>query len=90
MWAGVIFLVFIGIASITQRAILLKALLATGQAMSNNPMDAGFAQHPLLTIAHITPGLLFILLAPLQFIERIRQRWPGLHRWMGRFLLWTA
>ena len=50
-------------------------------------MDAGFARHPLLTMVHITPGLLFMLLAPLQFVRRLRNRKPKLHRWIGRVVL---
>ena len=87
LWVGVIILVLIGTASVIRRAIFLKALLAAGHAISNSPMDVGFAQHPLLTIMHITPGLLFMLFSPFQFFERIRQGRPRLHRWMGRFLL---
>lgn len=87
LWVGVIILVLIGTASVIRRAIFLKALLAAGHAISSSPMDVGFAQHPLLTIMHITPGLLFMLFSPFQFVERIRQGRPRLHRWMGRFLL---
>jgi len=47
-------------------------------------LDAGFARHETLTIIHIIPGLLFMLLAPLQFVKRIRVRRPALHRWIGR------
>ena len=50
-------------------------------------MDTGFARHPLLTMLHIAPGLLFILLAPLQFVRRLRNRKPNLHRWTGRVVL---
>jgi uncharacterized membrane protein len=50
-------------------------------------MDAGFARHSFLTMLHITPGLAFILLAPLQFVRRLRNRKPKLHRWMGRVVL---
>jgi len=47
-------------------------------------LDGEFARHTTLTIIHIIPGLLFILLAPLQFVKRIRVRRPALHRWIGR------
>ena len=50
-------------------------------------MDAGFARHPLLTMVHIIPGLLFMLLGPLQFVSSLRSRRPELHRWTGRVVL---
>lgn len=50
-------------------------------------MDAGFATHRFLTMLHITPGLIFILFAPLQFVRRLRNRNPKLHRWIGRVVL---
>ncbi|MGH9695917.1 MAG: DUF2306 domain-containing protein, partial [Bryobacteraceae bacterium] len=69
----------------------MLALLAPSPAPANFPkaaaMDAGFARHPLLTMLHITPGLLFVVLAPLQFVRRLRNRKPKLHRWIGRVVL---
>jgi uncharacterized membrane protein len=50
-------------------------------------MDADFARHRLLTMIHIIPGLLFMVLGPLQFVRRLRSRRPGLHRWMGRVVI---
>jgi uncharacterized membrane protein len=78
----------IGVAIVLRRSF---ALFAPSPASSNFPeaatMDAGFAGHRLLTMLHITPGLLFILLAPLQFVRRLRNRNPKLHRWIGRVVL---
>jgi uncharacterized membrane protein len=50
-------------------------------------LDAGFARHPLLTMFHIVPGLLFMVLGPLQFVRRLRSRRPGFHRWTGRVVI---
>jgi uncharacterized membrane protein len=50
-------------------------------------LDAGFARHPLLTMVHIVPALLFVVLGPLQFVQTLRARRPGLHRWIGRVVL---
>ena len=88
LWAITLLLMLIGVAIVIRRTL---ALLAPSPAPSNFPeaaaMDAGFARHPLLTMLHITPGLLFILLAPLQFVRRLRNRKPKLHRWIGRVVL---
>jgi len=59
----------------------MNAIPAAGPTVG---LDAGFARHETLTIIHIIPGLLFMLLAPLQFVKRIRVRRPALHRWIGR------
>ena len=50
-------------------------------------MDAGFTQHRLLTMIHMAPGLLFMLLGPFQFMRGLRNRRPAMHRWMGRVFL---
>lgn len=46
-----------------------------------------FALNAVLTFIHILPGLLFVVLGPLQFVKRIRTKWPSLHRWMGKVVL---
>ena len=52
--------------------------------------DGRFAEHRSMTLLHILPGGLFLLLAPLQFVKRIRQRHIRLHRWSGRALIVCA
>jgi len=88
IWTITLFLMLIGVAIVVRRSL---AFFAPSPAPSNFPeaaqMDAGFARHSLLTMLHITPGLLFILLAPLQFVRRLRNRRPKLHRWIGRIVL---
>jgi hypothetical protein len=49
--------------------------------------DGRFADNPVPTLLHVLPGGLFLVLAPLQFIPRIRDRHLQLHRWSGRLLL---
>jgi len=88
VWTITLFLMLIGVAIVVRRSL---AVFAPSPASSNFPeaaqMDAGFARHSLLTMLHITPGLVFILLAPLQFVRRLRSRKPKLHRWIGRIIL---
>jgi uncharacterized membrane protein len=50
-------------------------------------MDRPFAEHRFLTLAHVVPGALFFVFAPLQFSARLRARYLNLHRWSGRMLL---
>jgi uncharacterized membrane protein len=47
-------------------------------------LDDLFARNPVLTLIHIVPGLLFMVLGPLQFSTAIRARHLRWHRWNGR------
>lgn len=85
LWGLVIFLALVGVAAATRRAIVLF-FPATGTA-SRNPaaaLDTGFARNRTLTLVHIFPGFLFMILGPLQFVRRIRSRHLRFHRWSGR------
>jgi uncharacterized membrane protein len=89
LWTGVIVLVVIGVAAVTRRTLVLL-WPAEFAAKSSNPaasLDAGFARHALLTLVHILPGALFLVLTPLQFLPRIRAKHLQVHRWMGRVLV---
>lgn len=81
VWTVTLFLALVGVAVVVRRAILIAVHTpATG-------LDADFALHSALTLVHIVPGLLFMVLGPLQFWPRLRNRRPRLHRWMGRVFL---
>ena len=88
LWMAVILLAFIGLAVATRRAVVL--LHRGTPTAPNNPaaaLDAHFADHRPLTLAHILPAALFMLLGPLQFVRRIRSNYPRFHRWSGRIFL---
>ena len=88
LWTLTILLCLIGVVIVIHRA---TAIIAPMPAPASFPeraeLDAGFARHPLLTMFHIIPGLVFIVLAPLQFVRTLRTRRPKLHRWAGRLVL---
>jgi uncharacterized membrane protein len=52
--------------------------------------DRRFAVNPFATLLHVLPGGVFLILAPLQFSSRIRNRYIRFHRWSGRILVLTA
>jgi len=81
LWVTVSFLSLIMIVVATRRILHLSA---------SAELDAGFERHALLTLAHILPGLVFVVLGPFQFIAGLRKRRPALHRWMGRVFLADA
>jgi len=66
------------------RASFLAETLAGKALPPADSYDSGFARHPGLTLLHIVPGLVFVILGPLQFVARIRARHINLHRWCGR------
>ncbi len=42
---------------------------------------------PVPIVLHIVSGIVFSLLAPLQFSPSLRRRWPVWHRWSGRVII---
>jgi uncharacterized membrane protein len=88
LWAAVIFLAFIGVAVAVRRSIVL--LKPGAMSARNNPaaeLDKSFADRRTLTLAHIVPGMLFMVLGPLQFVRGLRSKYPHVHRWCGRVFL---
>jgi len=94
LWSAVIFLAVIGVAVALRRIVHLWPILTRGYilvATTSNPkaaqfvaLDDIFARHPILTSVHIVPGLLFMLLGPLQLSAAIRARYLRWHRLSGR------
>lgn len=87
VWTAVIFLALIGIAAAVRRTLVL---VSPAREAANNPaasLDTGFARRPALTLVHVLPGLLFMVLGPLQFVRRIRCQNLRLHRWCGRVFM---
>jgi uncharacterized membrane protein len=94
LWGAVIFLALIGVAIGARRTLNLLPVVVHGYrplAVSSNPrlaqlagLDDLFRRHPILTLVHIVPGTLFMILGPLQFSSTIRTRHLGWHRWSGR------
>jgi uncharacterized membrane protein len=94
LWGAVIFLALIGVAIGARRTLNLLPVVVHGYrppAVSSNPrlaqltgLDDLFARHPVLTLVHIVPGMLFMILGPLQFSSTIRARHLRWHRLSGR------
>ena len=97
LWAAVIFLSLIGCAVVIRRIVILWPVIAHGYhapVISSNPRlaqpgatDDLFARYLYLTLIHILPGLLFMILGPLHFNAAIRARYLRWHRWSGRVFL---
>ena len=77
------------------RQHLLDALRRADPLILERPaelarFDGRFASHRILTLLHVVPGALFLVLAPLQFVPGIRNRHRDFHRWSGRVLMLAA
>lgn len=88
LWIAVIFLGFLGVGVATRRAVVLVKPGAMNA--SKNPaaaLDEHFAKEKSLTLLHVIPGMLFMILGPLQFVRRLRTKHPAIHCWSGRIFL---
>lgn len=84
-------LAFVGIAAVIRRFLTLADVLPSQTDASRGAgVDTGFADHKILILIHILPGLLFMILGPLQFVPRIRLRYLQFHRWSGRVFMISA
>jgi len=97
LWSAIIFLAFIGVVVALRRMVHLLPVVVSGYhppAATSNPvaarfaaLDDLFARYPILTLVHVAPGLLFMMLGPLQFSSTIRARHLRWHRWSGRIFV---
>ena len=79
LYIAVVALAFVGVVSAIQRTSLLAQSVPLTDFFNGR-----FAQHPVLTLLHILPGLIFCILGPLQFATKIRRNYPTFHKWSGR------
>src|SRR5271163_3710519 len=90
LWLVMIFLALVGVAAVVRRAVVVSPIVLQGYrppvSAANSRLaqlraiDDVFARHPRLTLIHILPAMLFMILGPLQFSAAIRARYPRWHR----------
>jgi uncharacterized membrane protein len=100
LWCGVAALAALGVAAALGRAGSVAfggltyeqvgRLFPAEMVQEAFEFDSWFADRPALTLAHVILGGLFLVLAPLQFSSRVRERHARLHRWSGRALVAAA
>ena len=79
--SGVILMLFSGANRLGQMTL---------DPVTASELDVRYIQHPWVSLLHIVPGVLFLTLAPLQFVARIRRRRISIHRGLGRILATCA
>jgi uncharacterized membrane protein len=89
VWAAVIFLALLGLAVAVRRSVVLLQPPWAISARYNpaTALDRAFDDRRTLTLVHIVPAMLFMILGPLQFVRSLRTKYPQIHRWSGRIFL---
>jgi uncharacterized membrane protein len=64
--------------------------LISGAEPEPEDFESRYVAHPWLAYLHMTPGVLYLLGAPLQLSQRIRTKHYTLHRRLGRVLVTAA
>jgi uncharacterized membrane protein len=85
VWVGVliaIVLTFYGLRIATDAPFLIS-----GTNPEPEDFESRYVAHPWLAYVHMTPGVLYLLGAPLQLSQRIRTQHYTLHRRLGRVLV---
>jgi hypothetical protein len=72
IWIVVIILALIGIAAAIRRILIIENIIPAFNPPKYPGFDSGFSKHRALTLFHIIPGSLFMILGPLLFIKKIR------------------
>lgn len=77
----------------TMAVLSLAMVLLASRYLSLDPevffpqQRAVYLVHTVPLIAHIAGGMLALLTGPVQFVRRLRDRAPAVHRWTGRMYL---
>jgi len=86
---AVVLLLLIVIFSVVKRFVIDMPNLAAG-TLPEDEFDHRYVQQPWLAYLHLTPGVLYLLGAPLQLSYRFRSRHYTFHRRLGRVLVGAA
>jgi uncharacterized membrane protein len=82
LWIATYILTVIGITIVIRRVLIIAEIIPDGGGQGPD-FDSGFRVPPVLTLLHIIPGLIFMILGPIQFIKSIRDRYRSFHRYSG-------
>ena len=64
LWFVIVLLVIISVGLVVRRMLILTHLIPAIPAGARFGFETGLKDYPVLTLVHITPGLLFVLLGP--------------------------
>ena len=75
------------ILAVSVAFLALVGVAASATHYLQEPYNPGFLRFPTVVALHVVLGGVYLALAPLQFVKRIRSRHLGYHRWAGRLLV---
>lgn len=75
---------------VTEARLTLARSLFPDYADEIPGIERRFAESPAVTLLHVIPGALLLILGLLQFSPRIRDRHLNFHRWSGRVVVILA
>jgi len=78
--------VFLLVVPIVAYAVYVYGFIELGDAV-HPEMKIAFQTHPVGIYCHVFASALALLLGPFQFLTRLRQKKPGIHRAIGRVYL---
>jgi Predicted membrane protein (DUF2306) len=61
--------------------LALVGVAASATHYLQEPYNPGFLEYPTIVALHVVLGVVYLALAPFQFVGRIRSRHLGYHRW---------
>ena len=67
--------------------LALVGVAAAATHYLQEPYNPGFLRYPTIVALHVVLGGVYLALAPLQLVKRIRSRHLAYHRWAGRVLV---
>ena len=79
-----------GVRWILAWTVGLLAFVGVGASAARylkKPYNPGFLDFPTVVALHVVLAGFYLVLAPFQFVGRIRSRHLGYHRWAGRLLV---
>ena len=87
LWIGISILIITILVPIILRTSSLNDFFKSGQLPHPDSIDYGYSKNSVLTLLHIFPGLLFLLLGATQFIRPLRNHYIKIHRFFGKVYL---
>lgn len=69
---------------------IIRTIETYGGIAPENLFQSRYVDHPLITAIHMLTGIAFVVLAPIQFNKKLRQKYRKAHRVLGRVLLVSA
>jgi len=87
VWSTLVVLILVGVVAAAIRISIDWPNVAAGTVPPEDSYDRRYALHPVLAYAHILPGVIYLVGAPLQLSHRFRERHVTRHRRIGRVVV---